>query len=237
MRICIRSSTIPDNDLERLRGRRTRPQASSNVAPFRAAAVRFCCASCWRRRTIILNGLAHSTHRASVEARTHRYRTDKRYVRRDESGKFKESVDVGRSLSSDRRTEGEARSQTRPGRKGRSLKIATYNVNGVNGRLDVLLRTRRSLILHASERSKVQGANESSSSARSPAHRSPPGRFFTARFPAIQDTGVRDFVVGVFQRENWTVGGARMRLLGMSLMISWTPGRQCTVTSYAFTNA
>ncbi|RVK84128.1 hypothetical protein CN152_36210, partial [Sinorhizobium meliloti] len=32
MRICIRSSTIPDNDLERLRGRRTRPQASSNVA-------------------------------------------------------------------------------------------------------------------------------------------------------------------------------------------------------------
>jgi hypothetical protein len=42
---------------------------------------------------------------------------------------------------------------------------------------------------------------------RSPAHRSPPCRFFTARFPAIQDTGVRDFVVGVFQRENWTVAG------------------------------
>ncbi|WP_455273550.1 hypothetical protein [Rhizobium herbae] len=29
--------------------------------------------------------------------------TDKRYVRRDEDGKFKESVDVGRSLSADKR--------------------------------------------------------------------------------------------------------------------------------------
>ncbi|MDR6758689.1 hypothetical protein J2Y48_003997 [Mycoplana sp. BE70] len=29
--------------------------------------------------------------------------TDKRYVRRYEDGKFKESVDVGRSLSSDKR--------------------------------------------------------------------------------------------------------------------------------------
>lgn len=28
---------------------------------------------------------------------------DKRYVRRDEDGKFKESVDVGRSLSADKR--------------------------------------------------------------------------------------------------------------------------------------
>ncbi|MGZ2443885.1 hypothetical protein FB004_115161 [Sinorhizobium medicae] len=94
-------------------------------------------------------------------------------------------------------------------------------------------------MLHPSERSKVQGANESLSSARSAAHRSPPCRFFTGRFPAIQDTGVRDFVVGVFQRENWTVGGPRTRSLGISLMISWTPGRQCTqgVMSYAFTNA
>ncbi|THV12412.1 hypothetical protein [Rhizobium rhizophilum] len=31
--------------------------------------------------------------------------TDKRYVRRDEDGKFKESVDVGRSLSADKRQE------------------------------------------------------------------------------------------------------------------------------------
>ena len=29
---------------------------------------------------------------------------DKRYVRRDEKGRFKESDDVGRSLSADRRT-------------------------------------------------------------------------------------------------------------------------------------
>lgn len=29
--------------------------------------------------------------------------TDKRYVRRDEEGKFKESVNVGRSLSADQR--------------------------------------------------------------------------------------------------------------------------------------
>ena len=29
--------------------------------------------------------------------------TDKRYVRRDERGRFKASVDVGRSLSADRR--------------------------------------------------------------------------------------------------------------------------------------
>jgi len=30
--------------------------------------------------------------------------TDKRYVRRDEKGQFKESDDVGRSLAADRRT-------------------------------------------------------------------------------------------------------------------------------------
>ncbi|MEW9523665.1 hypothetical protein MRBLRH8O_001470 [Agrobacterium radiobacter] len=29
--------------------------------------------------------------------------TDKRYVRRDEKGQFKESVDLGRSLSADKR--------------------------------------------------------------------------------------------------------------------------------------
>jgi hypothetical protein len=29
--------------------------------------------------------------------------TDKRYVRRDEQGRFKESVDVGRSLAADQR--------------------------------------------------------------------------------------------------------------------------------------
>jgi hypothetical protein len=32
--------------------------------------------------------------------------TNKRYVRRDEKGQFKESVDVGRSLSTDKRHKG-----------------------------------------------------------------------------------------------------------------------------------
>jgi hypothetical protein len=79
----------------------------------------------------------------------------------------------------------------------------------------------------------------SSSSARSPAHRSPPCRFFTARFPAIQDTGVRDFVVGVIQRENWTVGGASDEIDGYEPHDLVDSGPPCTqgVTSYAFTNA
>ena len=39
--------------------------------------------------------------------------TDKRYVRRDQTGRFKESDDVGRSLAKDRQTK--ARTKTRPG--------------------------------------------------------------------------------------------------------------------------
>lgn len=39
--------------------------------------------------------------------------TDKRYVRRDENGQFKESDDVGRSLSQDVRTS--AKTQSKPG--------------------------------------------------------------------------------------------------------------------------
>ncbi len=39
--------------------------------------------------------------------------TDKRYVRRDEDGKFKESVDVGRSLSADKRHK--AKNDANPG--------------------------------------------------------------------------------------------------------------------------
>lgn len=40
-------------------------------------------------------------------------RTDKRYVRRDEIGQFRESVDVGRSLSADKRQE--AKHEAKPG--------------------------------------------------------------------------------------------------------------------------
>lgn len=39
--------------------------------------------------------------------------TDKRYVRRDENGRFEESVDVGRSLAADRRQH-----SSRPAKKG-----------------------------------------------------------------------------------------------------------------------
>ncbi|AVA24996.1 hypothetical protein [Rhizobium sp. NXC24] len=39
--------------------------------------------------------------------------TDKRYVRRNEKGQFKESVDVGRSLSVDRRHQ--AKQEAKPG--------------------------------------------------------------------------------------------------------------------------
>ena len=39
--------------------------------------------------------------------------TNKRYVRRDQSGKFKESDDVGRSLAKDRQTK--AKTKIRPG--------------------------------------------------------------------------------------------------------------------------
>lgn len=42
---------------------------------------------------------------------------DKRYVRRDEEGKFKESDDVGRSLSADRRKA--AKKKTKPGQGDR----------------------------------------------------------------------------------------------------------------------
>jgi hypothetical protein len=43
--------------------------------------------------------------------------TDKRFVRRDENGKFKESDDVGRSLAADRRQH--AKAKTKKGEGGR----------------------------------------------------------------------------------------------------------------------
>jgi hypothetical protein len=39
--------------------------------------------------------------------------TDKRYVRRDENGRFDEVVDVGRSLSQDRKRD--AKNESKPG--------------------------------------------------------------------------------------------------------------------------
>ena len=44
--------------------------------------------------------------------------TDKRYVRRDTAGKFKESDDVGKSLSADRRKKAKRTAKAGPGDKG-----------------------------------------------------------------------------------------------------------------------
>ncbi|WP_425107379.1 hypothetical protein [Ancylobacter sp.] len=44
--------------------------------------------------------------------------TDKRYVRRDEAGRFKESVDVGRSLSQDQRKQAENDAKPGEGDRG-----------------------------------------------------------------------------------------------------------------------
>ena len=44
--------------------------------------------------------------------------TDKRYVRRDAKGQFKESDDVGRSLKADRRTAAKTRSKSGQGDRG-----------------------------------------------------------------------------------------------------------------------
>ena len=44
--------------------------------------------------------------------------TDKRYVRRDQSGRFKESDDVGRSSAQDRRRKAKTKAKRRQGDKG-----------------------------------------------------------------------------------------------------------------------
>lgn len=44
--------------------------------------------------------------------------TDKRYVRRDEKGQFKESDDVGKSLAADRRTEAKTTVKSGQGDRG-----------------------------------------------------------------------------------------------------------------------
>lgn len=46
------------------------------------------------------------------------HKGDKRYVRRDEDGKFKESVDVSRSLSQDVRKDAENESEPGNGDRG-----------------------------------------------------------------------------------------------------------------------
>jgi hypothetical protein len=49
--------------------------------------------------------------------------TDSRYVRRDEQGRFKESVDVGRSQAADRRKEAKAGAPKGQGDQGDQRKL------------------------------------------------------------------------------------------------------------------
>ena len=44
--------------------------------------------------------------------------TDKRYVRRDEKGQFKEEVDVGRSLAADQRQHSDTKAKPGQGDRG-----------------------------------------------------------------------------------------------------------------------
>ena len=44
--------------------------------------------------------------------------TDKRYIRRDQSGRFKESDDVGRSLAQDRQRKAKTKAKPGQGDKG-----------------------------------------------------------------------------------------------------------------------
>jgi hypothetical protein len=60
-----------------------------------------------------MTGVFHMPNRELIDTGT-----DKRFVRRDERGRFKESVDVGRSLSSDRRTKAKATAKPGQGDRG-----------------------------------------------------------------------------------------------------------------------
>ena len=53
---------------------------------------------------------------------------DKRYVRRDEEGKFKESDDVGRSLSQDQKRD--AKTESEPGQGDRGDRKTSGTGNG-----------------------------------------------------------------------------------------------------------
>ncbi len=56
---------------------------------------------------------------------------DKRYVRRDEEGKFKESDDVGRSLSQDQKKH--AQTQSKPGQGDKGDRSSSGGSPGVGG--------------------------------------------------------------------------------------------------------
>jgi hypothetical protein len=56
---------------------------------------------------------------------------DKRYVRRDEDGKFKESDDVGRSLSQDQKRD--AKTESKPGQGDKGDRSTSGGSAGVGG--------------------------------------------------------------------------------------------------------
>jgi hypothetical protein len=59
-----------------------------------------------------------STHKASSKRELIDTGTDKRYVRRDEQGRFKESDDVGRSLAADVRQHAKTKAKHGEGDRG-----------------------------------------------------------------------------------------------------------------------
>ena len=56
---------------------------------------------------------------------------DKRYVRRDDEGKFKESDDVGRSLSQDQKRD--AKTESKPGQGDKGDRSTSTGSPGVGG--------------------------------------------------------------------------------------------------------
>jgi hypothetical protein len=56
---------------------------------------------------------------------------DKRFVRRDEEGKFKESDDVGRSLSQDQKRD--AKTESKPGQGDKGDRSSAGTSSGVGG--------------------------------------------------------------------------------------------------------
>jgi hypothetical protein len=56
---------------------------------------------------------------------------DKRYVRRDEEGQFKESDDVGRSLSQDQKRD--AKTESKPGQGDKGDRSASSGSPGIGG--------------------------------------------------------------------------------------------------------
>jgi len=76
------------------------------------------CDGCHARDDRELNKETPMAKRSPAKRELIDTRTDKRYVRRDQSGKFKESDDVGRSLAQDRRRTATTKSRPGQGDKG-----------------------------------------------------------------------------------------------------------------------